>query len=939
MSLSLRYMYLILIAVLLGALLPTAGCLPESEVASADLNNTTMSVNLTYYTEQLSPYNYMENGTLKGISVDLLEAATEKMGKKVTREEIKLVPWTEGYQAVLTGNNTVLFSTVRNPEREQSFKWAGPIYTYTNVLFARPDREITIEKPEDLKEYSIGVIIDDVAVQQLLDAGVNKSQLVQETNVSALIEKLDNGEIDLWAYPEEAGRYFSEQITGNYYSYKVVYKLQAQDVYYAFSKDVPDSVIQSFQQALDTLKQEKDAAGISTYERTLGRYIPSIGLAQLNYLTEEWAPFNYHKDGNVTGISVEILEAVFKNIGVNRSRTDVRIVPLEEGFQIVQNNTSTVLFSIVRTPERETLYKWAGPFTKASFVIYAPISSNVTISSPEDLNQYRIGVVQGSVENNLLTSQGVNVSQIVNGKTPEDLLRMLEEGQIDLWATGDLAGRQQMLQNAVDPNTYEIVYTLSENDLYYIFSKDVPDTLVSAFQQALENVRNQKDAQGVSDYERIVYRNLGVGCIQQTFTDDAVVKLVNTTAAAVEKNSSDTFRRINAGEAPYRDSEDEGLYAFVYDENLTIVAHADNIQVVGTNVKGKTDVTGKPFRDEILEGALKNGTGWVDYVYMHPVQANLYYKTTYYRLTQGSDGKSYIVCSGNYKRCENQSEAMPTNNSTVSPEELVAFVEKAFEYAHVHGQEAALSEFNNQTGQFIDGELYIFAYDTNGTTLALPFQPEIIGKDRWNATDANGTAYIQDLIATAQSGGGFVRYLYADPAENFTIKQKLSYVMMVDDEWIIGAGIYNPPGNSSIVKAGTDPQVRESLKSFVGEAIEYANTSGKDVAIAEFNDQNRTFVRGNLYIYAFDYNGTTLALPYQPQLIETDLSGLQDPYGVNYTRVESFLAQQGGGFIFYHYYNPSRNMTLEPKMSYVQKVDDAWWLGAGTYIEDLNQTT
>ena len=570
MSLSLRYTYLILIAVLLGTLLPTAGCLPESEAASADQNNTTMSVNLTYYTEQLPPYNYMENGTLKGISVDLLEAIAEKMGKKVAREEIKLVPWTEGYQAALTQNNTVLFTTVRIPEREQSFKWAGPIYTDTYVLFAQPNQKITIEKPEDLKRYRIGVIVDDVAVQQLLNAGVNKSQLVQETNASTLVEKLNNGEIDLWVYPEEAGRYFSEQVTGNYYSYKIVYKLQTQDVYYAFSKDVPDSVVQSFQQAFDALKQEKDTAGISTYDRILGRYIPSIGLVQLNYLTEEWAPFNYQEDGNITGISVEILEKVFHSVGVNRSQVNVRVVPLEEGFQIAKNNTSTVLFSIVRTPEREKLYKWAGPFTKASFVLYAPMSSNIKISSPEDLNKYRIGVVQGSIENNLLTIQGVNESQIVNGKTPEELLRMLEEGQIDLWATGDLAGRHQMLQTAADPNAYEIVYTLSENDLYYIFSKDVPDALVSAFQQALENVRNQKDAQGVSDYERIIYRNLGVGCSRQTFTDDAVVKLVNTTAAAIKKNASDTFRRINAGEAPYRDEKDPALYVFVYDENLTM---------------------------------------------------------------------------------------------------------------------------------------------------------------------------------------------------------------------------------------------------------------------------------------------------------------------------------------------------------------------------------
>jgi len=939
MSQSVRYTCFILVAVFFGALSPAAGSTSGYEAASADINDTTVSANLTYYTEQLPPYNYMENGTLKGISVDLLEAVTEKMGEKVTREDVHLVPWTEGYQTVLARNNTVLFSTARTPEREQSFKWAGPFYSDRYVLFALPDRGITIESPEDLNEYRIGVIADDATTQQLLDIGVNRSQIVSQNNVSANIAGLENGDIDLWACPEGAGRYFAEQATGNYYSYTVVYQLETQDLYYAFNKDVPDSVVQSFQQSLEVLKQEKDESGISTYDRILGRYIPSIGLAQLNYLTEEWAPFNYQEDGNVTGISVEILETVFKNIGVNRSRADVRIVPLAEGFQIAQNNTSTVLFSIVRTPEREPLFKWAGPFTKASFVIYAPMSSNITISSPEDLNQYQIGVVQASIENDLLTSQGVNASHIVNGQTPEDVLRMLEEGQIDMWATGDLAGRHQMLKTAEDPNAYEIVYTLSENDFYYIFSKDVPDTLVSAFEQALDTVRDKEDEQGVSDYERIIYRNLGVGCARQTFTDDAVVELVNTTAAAIEKNASDTFRRINAGEAPYRNPDDPSLYAFVYDENLTMFAHADNIQLVGKNFKGKTDVTGKPFRDEILEGAMKNGTGWVDYVYMHPVQTNLYYKTTYYRLTQGSDGKSYIVCSGNYKLCQNQSKVTPANNFTASPEELVAFVEKSFEYAHVHGQEAALREFNNQTGQFVDGELYIFAYDTNGTTLALPFQPEIIGTNRWNLTDANGTLFIQNLISTAQSGGGFVRYLYADPADNFTVKQKLSYVMMVNQSWIIGAGIYNPPENSSIVSVGTDPQVRNSLKSFVGEAIDYANTGGKDAAITEFNNQNGTFVRDSLYIYAFDYKGMTLALPYQPELIGTDLSGLQDPYGVNYTKVEIFLAQQGEGFLFYHYYNPAHNMTLEPKMSYVQKVDDTWWLGAGTYIEDLNRTT
>lgn len=107
--------------------------------------------------------------------------------------------------------------------------------------------------------------------------------------------------------------------------------------------------------------------------------------------------------------------------------------------------------------------------------------------------------------------------------------------------------------------------------------------------------------------------------------------------------------RINAEDAPYRDPENPGLYVFVYDVNVTIVAHADNILMVGVNYKGTTDVTGKAFRDDIVAGALENGTGWVEYVYFNPAQMNLYYKTSYYRLTTGSDGNYYIVCAGNYK--------------------------------------------------------------------------------------------------------------------------------------------------------------------------------------------------------------------------------------------------------------------------------------------------
>ncbi len=210
-------------------------------------------------------------------------------------------------------------------------------------------------------------------------------------------------------------------------------------------------------------------------------------------------------------------------------------------------------------------------------------------------------------------------------------------------------GHYEINMAGLDTKDYSIVYSLGEKEFYFIFSKDVPDLVVDAFGHALETVRNQKDAQGFSEYERIIYRNLGVSYAQPKFTNEAVMALVDKTAAAIEKNATDAFLHINAGDSPYKDPQKPGLYSFVYDTNVTMVAHADNILLVGVNFKGKTDVTGQPFRDYIIAGALENQTGWVDYVYSNSAQTNLYYKTTYYRLVVGSDGNRYVVCSGNFK--------------------------------------------------------------------------------------------------------------------------------------------------------------------------------------------------------------------------------------------------------------------------------------------------
>ena len=130
-------------------------------------------------------------------------------------------------------------------------------------------------------------------------------------------------------------------------------------------------------------------------------------------------------------------------------------------------------------------------------------------------------------------------------------------------------------------------------------------------------------------------------------TRDQVTNLVNAGAAAVVKDAAGSLAKITAGEAPFREAALEEFYTFVYDTNVVIVAHPDT-NLVGRSYRGKPDAKGKKFRDEIVEGALKQGTGWIDYMYKKPNQEGLFPKETYFKLVTGSDGKSYVVCAGRY---------------------------------------------------------------------------------------------------------------------------------------------------------------------------------------------------------------------------------------------------------------------------------------------------
>jgi polar amino acid transport system substrate-binding protein len=239
-------------------------------------NNTISAKDLTYIADpQAPPSTYQEDGKLQGISVDLLDKMWVRMGVDLNRSIIKLVPWTEGYQMTLKENNTVLSGTARIPEREQLFKWAGPVVSGKYVLLAKNNSNISIKAPEDLKKYKIGGLKDNAATQLLQDQGVEKEDLILAATPTPIIEMLNNGTIDAFASNDLSGFWLIKQSGANASDYRVAYKFGQSEGYYAFNNRTANSIVQSFQQALDYLKSNKDADGVSDYDKILSKYIPA----------------------------------------------------------------------------------------------------------------------------------------------------------------------------------------------------------------------------------------------------------------------------------------------------------------------------------------------------------------------------------------------------------------------------------------------------------------------------------------------------------------------------------------------------------------------------------------------------------------------------------------------------------------------------------------
>lgn len=207
-------------------------------------------------TENFPPYNMASNDknfaqedNIRGIATELVREMYRRAG--IPYSMTLRFPWDRIYKLALNNPGYGVFVTARLPEREQAFKWVGPLGPDDWIMLARADSPITLENLDQARPYRIGAYKGDAIAESLAERDMRPILALRDQDNA---RKLLHGQIDLWATGDPAGRYLArlEGISG----LKTVLRFNSAELFLALNKETPQEVVERLQRALDDMRRE-----------------------------------------------------------------------------------------------------------------------------------------------------------------------------------------------------------------------------------------------------------------------------------------------------------------------------------------------------------------------------------------------------------------------------------------------------------------------------------------------------------------------------------------------------------------------------------------------------------------------------------------------------------------------------------------------------------
>ncbi|WP_041957982.1 substrate-binding periplasmic protein [Sulfurospirillum arsenophilum] len=204
--------------------------------------------------------------------------------------------------------------------------------------------------------------------------------------------------------------------------------------------------------------------------------------------TEQSPPYSFLENGNVKGSSTRLVEELFAKSGHQFFDNSIRLLPWARGYRNVLNETNSMIYSMVRSPEREALFQWVGPVGKMTLGIIAKKSRHLQVPSPSVLHRYKIATIPDTASEKALLDLDFRLENLERFANRTSQLKKLQENRVDAIAFSVESAFSLLEEMGCDISEYEVVYVLKESDLYFAFNKETNPKMIDNLNNTLKTL-------------------------------------------------------------------------------------------------------------------------------------------------------------------------------------------------------------------------------------------------------------------------------------------------------------------------------------------------------------------------------------------------------------------------------------------------------------------
>ena len=219
-------------------------------------------------------------------------------------------------------------------------------------------------------------------------------------------------------------------------------------------------------------------------------------------LTTTWIPYVYEEDGELTGLSTEIVRETLKEAGF---QGNFRSGSWNRAIIQAKTRRSVLIYPLMRITDRENDFLWAVPIFNAKLSLFKLArNEKVKVRALDDAGQYTIGVLKGAAMHRFLLSRGFEDNRqlqifYTNRKSVELLFRsrldlVADNPLVVYWEAKQLAG-SGISEVSFDRSLLEEVLTLTQSPAYLALGKGSSPEYVTRLQKAFQALKDRGDIQ------------------------------------------------------------------------------------------------------------------------------------------------------------------------------------------------------------------------------------------------------------------------------------------------------------------------------------------------------------------------------------------------------------------------------------------------------------